>query len=292
MKALLALLILTLLRTAVFAAELQVIDAHVHTSYTNDKNDTSAILYTRDGLLKEFESANVVGAVSMMSRTGTGYDSELLKKRVAFCVGISESPDWNEIEAGLKSKKYSCIKIYLGYIHKFASDVLYAPAYPLAEKYDVPVVFHTGDVWDKDGMIKYADPMTIDEIAVEHRKVTLVIAHCGNPWIETAAEVAFKNPNVYLDGSAFLVGDLTRYSNAELEEQMVKPLRWIFNYIENPKKLMFGTDWPLVHAEEYLQVFLRAIPPEHWNKVFHDNAIRVYKLNLPILDPDEDSSEK
>ena len=39
------------------------------------------------------------------------------------------------------------------------------------------------------------------------RRSTFVIAHCGNPWIESAAEVAYKNPNVYIECSAMLTGD-------------------------------------------------------------------------------------
>lgn len=274
------------------AEDLQVIDAHVHTHFDGNKDETTGIVYSREGLLKEFNGSNVVGAVAMMSRDGVGYDAELAKRGVSFCFGIPEKPDYKLIEAGIKAGKFSCLKIYLGYIHKFAADVMYEPAYQLAEKYNIPVVFHTGDIWDKNGKLKYADPMTIDEVAVDHRKVAFVIAHIGNPWIQTAAEVAFKNPNVYLEGSAMVVGDLDRYTAAELEEQVVKPLRWVFNYIEDPKKLMFGTDWPLVPIDQYLDVFLRAIPIEHWEKVFHDNAVRVYKMKRPILDPETVASER
>lgn len=271
---------------------LQVIDAHVHTSFDGSENKEAEITYSREGILREFRASNIVGAVSMMGRDGSGYDAELAKRGVTYCVGISEKPDYKAVEAGIKSGKYGCIKIYLGYIHKFAADVMYSPAYALAEKYGVPVVFHTGDIWDQDGKLKYADPMTIDEVAVDHRKVTFVIAHIGNPWIQTAAEVAYKNPNVYLEGSAMVVGDLDRFTAAQLDEQVVKQLRWVFNYIENPKKLMFGTDWPLVPIDQYLDVFLRAIPVEHWEKVFHDNAVRVYKMKRPLLDPDTNASER
>jgi hypothetical protein len=55
--------------------------------------------------------------------------------------------------------------------------------------------------------VKFSHPLTIDEVAVDHPDITFVIAHAGNPWIESAAEVAYKNPNVYLDGSAFVIGD-------------------------------------------------------------------------------------
>lgn len=259
--------------------DLPIIDAHVHTSFTGNRSEDTGMTYSRAGLLEQFRQAHVVGAVSMMSRYGTGYDPELKSKGVIFCVGISTTPDYAEIEAGLKSGKYNCIKIYLGYIHKYAYDEMYQPAYALAEKYDVPMVFHTGDTYDIDGKLKYSDPMTIDEVAVDHRKVKMVIAHVGNPWIQTAAEVAYKNPNVYLDGSAIVIGNLERLSEQEAQEQVVAPLRWVFNYLENPKKLMFGTDWPLTPIAQYLELFKKAIPREHWERVFHDNAIEVFKID-------------
>jgi len=41
---------------------------------------------------------------------------------------------------------------------------------------------------------------------------------------------------------------------------------------------MFGTDWPLVSIKPYVEAHKRAIPKEHWRAVFHDNAVRVFKL--------------
>jgi predicted TIM-barrel fold metal-dependent hydrolase len=113
-------------------------------------------------------------------------------------------------------------------------------------------------------------------VAVDHPNVTFVLAHAGNPWIESAAEVAYKNPNVVIDGSAFLIGDLKKCAPETIETYMVKPLRWIFGYVNDPSKLMFGTDWPETEIGPYLEVFKRAIPREHWQAVFHDNAARVY----------------
>ena len=41
---------------------------------------------------------------------------------------------------------------------------------------------------------------------------------------------------------------------------------------------MFGTDWPLGSIKHYVQAYKRAIPKEHWKAVFHNNAVRVFKL--------------
>ena len=188
------------------------------------------------------------------------------------CVGVSAQPKVTLIEDGLRSGRYGCIKIYLGYVHQFAYDKNYEPAYELAEKYDVPVVFHTGDTDSIRAKLKFADPLTIDEVAVDHPKVRFVIAHCGNPWIESAAEVAYKNPNVYLDGSALLIGNLDRVPRHKVDAYVVRPLAWIFGYVEDPTKLMFASDWPLTDINSYVRAFKRAIPREHWEAVFHDNS--------------------
>ena len=148
----------------------------------------------------------------------------------------------------------------------------------MAKEFDVAVVFHTGDTFDKKGKLKYADPLTIDEVAVDHPDVRFVIAHCGNPWIESAAEVAYKNDNVYLECSALLLGNLDELPKEQVDTYVVRPISWIFGYVEKPTKLMFGTDWPLTNVKSYVNAYKRAIPPEHWKAVFHDNAVRVFKF--------------
>ncbi|GAF15492.1 amidohydrolase [Bacillus sp. JCM 19045] len=57
---------------------------------------------------------------------------------------------------------------------------MYKPVYHLAEKHHVPVVFHTGDTYAENAILKYAHPLTIDEVAVQHRNVTFVMAHLGD----------------------------------------------------------------------------------------------------------------
>ena len=173
---------------------------------------------------------------------------------------MGASIDVTKLESGLKSKRYGCIKIYLGYVHQFAYDKAYEPAYALAEKYDVPVVFHTGDTYSTKAKLKYADPLTIDEVAVDHPRVKFVIAHCGNPWIESAAEVAYKNPNVYVECSALLIGNLDQMPREKVDTFVVRPISWIFGYVEDPSKLMFGSDWPLTGIRSYVEAYKRAIP--------------------------------
>jgi uncharacterized protein len=256
---------------------LKIIDAHTHTGFDGSKESTSSIPKTEAQYFKEWKEAGVVGAVSHLGQNGGNY-SDLRSKNVIHCAGVGEKIDVAGIESGLKSGKVGCLKVYLGYVHRYAYDPQYEPVYKLAEKYDVPVVFHTGDTYSTRGKLKYSDPLTIDEVAVDHPRVKFVIAHCGNPWIESAAEVTYKNPNVFMECSALLIGDLNAAPKEKVETYVTRPIAWIFGYIEDPKKLMFGTDWPLTAIGPYVEAYKKAIPKEHWNAVFHDNAVRVFKF--------------
>jgi uncharacterized protein len=202
--------------------DLPVIDAHTHTDFSGGPERTSGIAKTEAQYFKEWREAGVVGAVAHTSPIGANFH-DLKDRNVVYCAGVGVTIDTAGIEAGLKSGKYGCIKIYLGYVHRFAYDPAYNAIYRLAEKYDVPVVFHTGDTYSARAKVKYADPLTIDEVAT-------------------------------------------------------KPIAWVFGYLEDPRKLMFGTDWPLTSMKPYLDAYKKAIPQEHWKAVFHDNAVRVFKL--------------
>jgi uncharacterized protein len=258
---------------------LRIIDAHTHLVFNGQKEKTSGIVQSKEEFLRAMEANNVAGAVAHTGYLGD-YHGDMRSSNVLFCYGIGEKIDTRQLEENLSSGKYGCIKIYLGYIHRYAYDEAYRAVYSLAGKYDVPVVFHSGDTYAQKAKLKYADPMTIDEVAVDNPGVRFVIAHCGNPWIKTAAEVAYKNPNVFLDLSGFLIGDLDKLSAADLDTYMIMPIKWIYNYIGNPSKILFGTDWPLVDMGSYIRVVKTAIPEENWPDVFYGNAVRVFKIKI------------
>jgi hypothetical protein len=276
----LAVLAAVLLATQVRAATprkpvaLPIIDVHTHPEFGGDGGK-------REEYLRQWSEAGLVAAVGIL-HTQDGPLPDVGDRNVLFCAGIVGAVQTQNLEAGLKSHKYGCIKIYLGYEPYFASDPRYDDVYRLAGEYDVPVIFHTGDTDRASALLKYADPLTVDEVAVAHRQVRFVLAHAGNPWIESAAEVAYKNPNVYLDGSAFLVGDLRKMPRAKVDTYMVRPLAWVFGYVEDPTKLMFGSDWPVTNIPSAVEAFKRAIPEEYWRDVFFNNAVRVFKIKTPV----------
>ncbi len=256
-----------------------IIDAHIHTTFSGVEDAFSKIKDDESVLFQEMKSNGVVAAIAHTLPDGSD-DRDLRSKNIFHCAGIEADVDVKRLDRGLREGRFRCIKIYLGYVYQYAYDPKYEPAYRLAEKYDVPVVFHAGDTSDAKAKLKFADPLTIDEVAVDHPKVKFVIAHIGNPWIQSAAEVAYKNPNVFLDGSALLVGIFDKLTDEQIDEQMVKPLKWVFNYVNDPTKLMYGSDWPLAQMKDYIRAFKRAIPEKDHRKVFYENAKNIFKLPL------------
>jgi predicted TIM-barrel fold metal-dependent hydrolase len=244
----------------------QVIDVHVSAEWSGNE------------LTREWAAAGIVGGVRQPPPLKPAAETKPQAANVVSCAAIDDKADIGQIEAGLKERRLGCLKVYLGYVHRYASDPVYKPFYALAAKYDVPVVFHTGDTSSKLAKLKYADPLTVDEVAVDHPSTTFVLAHCGNPWIQSAAEVAYKNPNVYLECSALLAGDLSKMPPEKVDTYVVQPIAWIFGYLEDPSKLMFGSGWPLTKPGPYLDAYKKAIPKQYWPQVFHDNAARIFKL--------------
>ena len=39
---------------------------------------------------------------------------------------------------------------------------------------------------------------------------------------------------------------------------------------------MFGTDWPLANYGDYIEAVKWLIPEKEWEKVFYENAKRIY----------------
>ena len=57
---------------------------------------------------------------------------------------------------------------------------------------------------------------------------------------------------------------------------------WIA-YVDDYDRFLFGTDFPAVNLLEYRHFVERLIPKSEWDKVFFENANRVYQLGLQQL---------
>lgn len=285
---------------------MKIIDAHMHLSHIEEFHRTarqlSGVDYSANGLLQEYADHNVVLGIGMgLAETkAEGFpDADAINPMIldmaddmpasiAYCIGINpyqcDEDSWKRVEQELQKPNAVGLKLYLGYYPFYAYDQVYDRVYELAAKYEVPVVFHSGDTYSERGLLKYSHPLTIDEVAVKHREVTMMMAHFGDPWVLDGAEVVYKNRNVYADLSGLLVGDSRRFARLDEESPLFfQHLRHAIVYCDHYDKLLFGTDWPLAPIGTYIEFVKSIIPEKYQENVFYHNALRVFPKILPLV---------
>jgi hypothetical protein len=195
--------------------------------------------------------------------------------------GISWSTFGPEAEQELRSlltaRAIKGLKLYPGYEPFYPGDPKLTPAYLLAEEFDVPVMIHTGDTYAPSGKVKYAHPLHVDEVAVDFPRVKFLICHLGNPWFRDCMEVVYKNDNVYTDISGLTLGHFDDRFEAYMRQQLKEMILWGVN----PNRVLYGTDWPLVSMESYLEFMEELkLPPRDKDLMFFENAAALFKLDL------------
>ena len=117
---------------------------------------------------------------------------------------VADLPD--RVEEHLRRDSCCGVKLYPGYNRISLSDPLYEPIYRLAARYGKPVAVHMGLTSFPQAHLKYCHPLALDEAAADHPDTRFVMCHFGNPFLESAAAVVEKNPNVAADLSGLLEG--------------------------------------------------------------------------------------
>jgi predicted TIM-barrel fold metal-dependent hydrolase len=167
------------------------------------------------------------------------------------------------------------LKLYPGYEAFYPHDRRLQVVYDLAEEFGVPVMIHSGDTYAATGKLKYAHPLEIDEVAVDHPGVKFVICHLGNPWLTDCMEVVYKNSNVYADISGLVLGEFTE----AFEDYMSEEIRDAILYAGDPGRFLFGTDWPICSMKSYMNFVKQLeLPPESYELIMGENARKLFRL--------------
>lgn len=182
----------------------------------------------------------------------------------------------DELEPHVASGKLKGLKLYPGYQPFYPADPRWDRAYEFAARHRLPVMIHSGDTYDPRGKVKYAHPLHVDDVAVDHPDVNFVICHLGNPWIRDCMEVVYKNANVYTDLSGFVLGDFTD----RFETYMSRQVQDMLLYGVEADNVLFGTDWPIATMESYLEFMKQiAIPQKDRQKIMSDNALALFRID-------------
>jgi predicted TIM-barrel fold metal-dependent hydrolase len=150
--------------------------------------------------------------------------------------------------------------------HIHGDDAL-AAIYATAEEAGRPVMIHTGTSIFPGARNRFADPMAVDDVAVDFPRLKLILAHAGRPlYMETAVFLARRHPNVSLDLSGIPPKKLLEYL-PRLEELS--------------GKCLWGTDYPgpgvvsmRKNVEEFLSLPLSDAAKE---RILWSNAASVFE---------------
>ena len=274
---------------------MKIIDAHLHLFPSQEprfEEMARAVGHhnSTDHLRSVYRTLDIVHGVVMGNRSlETGYHtypSDLFH----YCVGLDSHlldrgsaviPDLaDRVEAHLARRSCCGVKLYPGYNRTALTDPLYEPVYALAARYGKPVAVHMGLTAFPGAYLKYCHPLALDEVAADHPQTQFVLCHFGNPFLESAAAVVAKNPNVAADLSGLLEGRVELETYLREQAGYFALLQTWLTAIDRWDDLLFGTDWPIVNLGEYA-AFIRALTPERrWEQIFFQNANRIYGLGL------------
>ncbi len=141
-----------------------------------------------------------------------------------------------------------------------------AELYEECDKAAVPIMFHTGTSVFPGARNVYADPMAIDDVAVDFPNIPIILAHAGRPlYGETAFFLARRHPNIHIDLSGIPPLKIPQY--LPRFEQIVDRLLW-------------GTDWPspgVVSMKKNIEQFESLeLSDESKRKVLYGNATAIF----------------
>jgi len=137
--------------------------------------------------------------------------------------------------------------------------------YERCEEARIPVMFHTGTSIFVGARNRFADPIYVDDVAVDFPRLKIILAHGGRPlWMNTCVFLVRRFENVYMDISSIPPTRVLEYF-PKLEELA--------------DKVLFGTDWPapLVKGmRANFELFCKLpISKEARSKIAKTNALKI-----------------
>jgi hypothetical protein len=254
-----------------------IIDSHVHLDSVNGVKDL-ILSMDKAGISKALV---FVGELFNYSNEKLLLDSALFKERLFPLCSISpfskEKPTLEQLEKWLANKEFFGLKFYTGYEYFYPADEIIRPYLKLAEKYNKPAIFHSGDTWNQaqGAKLKYSHPFNIDDLAVDMPDLKIIIAHFGYPWVMDTAEIVYKNKNVFTDCSGLFYNNPDEQDKITIKNIFTDYLR----YGGTIEKLLFGTDWSLANQNQYVKLISEMpISAEEKEKIFYKNASEIFKI--------------
>lgn len=268
------------------------IDIHCHT--TNRLiNGVYPTLETILEFMAKHEIEKTVLLASYFPHKGTGVSNFRLLDWIRcygqFCMFGSLDFDtfyyqgMNELAELAERRMIKGIKVYTCYQHIDLSSDRFLSLVALARENVLPMMFHVGysySCMSKTGKVAYTEavsPRMLESVALANPGMCFIFSHMGKPYLDELIEVVNNCDNVYTDMSGLI--DSSHEQN-ELAECVEGIRRFIGEC--GPRKLLFGTDFPVQTHEDSVYMIEEAM--KHFSErdkedVYYNNAYKILKLS-------------
>jgi hypothetical protein len=166
------------------------------------------------------------------------------------------------------------IKLYPGFELFYPDQSACYPVYELSLKHDLAVVFHSGETMHEAWRDEYSHPQRIAQVADTFPRLRIVIAHFSQPHLMDCRDVVMSKANVY--------ADISGLGHPEVEECCDKAaIRTVLEEVamDQPTKILFGTDWPICEVSEHIALVESLTVPEATKaRILSENAEAVFRL--------------
>ena len=162
------------------------------------------------------------------------YVAEFVQKRAADLIRQHKSLHLHASRRGTRKSGaklwFSGLKLYPTYQYYYPNDAMMYPLYSKAQELGIPISLHIGSSVFTGARLKYADPIYLDDVAVDFPDLVLLQCHSGRPiWYQKAFSLARFHKNIYMEISGLPPKNLLDYF-PELERIS--------------HKVIYGSDWP------------------------------------------------
>ncbi|MGH9627795.1 MAG: amidohydrolase family protein [Bryobacteraceae bacterium] len=152
-------------------------------------------------------------------------------------------PGWqDELRQGHQDLKLKGIKLMPMYAGFAPNAPELDELWKYAAQHNLPVLLHTGTTFISKAPLACTLPRLIDDVAIRHPEVKIIMAHLGHPYEAECVVTIRKHANVYADCSALHYRPFQLYHSLMLVQEYGV---W--------QKVLFGSDYPFTTVDASLE---------------------------------------
>ncbi len=263
-----------------------IIDSHVHISIIKEEDNFELVKQT---LLKKMKENKIDKAIiipdNVTNPRCADLDAviELIKNEPKLSLIATLKIDQinivnlKKLEKLFQKKQALGFKIFPGHDPVYPTDKRWIPVFKLCQKYNQPLIIHTGINSGNWLVAKYNDPKHIIKIAKNFKKLKIIIAHYFWPKLDYCFKTTNGFDNIYFDTSALADSEVIKESGGikKIKNILTKTIR------RRANSVLFGSDWPIGDLKKHIGL-INSLPISKSKKqnIFSSNAMFLFKFKL------------